>query len=262
MQRATITTTPVDVRNPTRRSPGAWRERTVFGATFILAWCALDRLVTSPPTAISATVALTTAAAVVATGERLAGGGPLRQVARRLGLAQPRPRSLVAAGIVAGAVLAAYLAGAALLGVDLELRANWPTVLVGVLLFHGLAEELVWRGFAFGFLRRRHPFWRAIAWSVPLIALTHFPIMVTTGIAIGAVAVLSAAVTCLPLAYLWERSGRTVWAPATVHAGIGTWQLFERSYGPSFHVLILAVSILVPLTAFLFGGRFFDADAP
>lgn len=262
MQRATITTTPVAARDTSRRAARAWRERTVFGGTFLLAWCALDRLVTSPPTAVSATVALTTAAAIVGTGERLARGGPLRLVTRRLGLARPRPRALVAAGIVGGAILAAYLAGAALLGVDLEVRANWPTVLAGALLFHGLAEELVWRGFAFGFLRRRHPFWRAIAWSVPLIALTHVPIMVTTGIAIGAVAVLTAAVTCLPFAYLWERSGRTVWAPAIVHAGVGTWQLFERSsYGPSFHVLILAVSILVPLTAFLFRGRYFDAEA-
>lgn len=145
-----------------------------------------------------------------------------------------------------------------MLGIDLEVRANWPTVFLGVLLFHGLAEELVWRGYAFGYLRRRHRFWAAIAWSVPLIALTHVPIIAGNGVAIGAVAVLTAAVTCLPFAYLWERSGRTVWAPAILHGLQGTWQLFDRTYSNEFSVLILGASLVVPLSAFLFRPSFFE----
>jgi membrane protease YdiL (CAAX protease family) len=165
---------------------------------------------------------------------------------------------MVAATAVGIAVFSTYVLGAALLDIDLEVRANWPTVLLGAFLFHGLAEELVWRGYVFGFLRDRHPFWRAIAWSVPLIALTHVPIIAGNGVAIGTLAVLSAAATCLPLAYLWEKSGRTIWAPAIVHGAIGTWQLFERSYGLDFRLLILTASIAVPFTAFLFRDRFFD----
>jgi hypothetical protein len=119
----------------------------------------------------------------------------------------------------------------------------------------------VWRGYAFSWLRARHPFWRAIAWSVPLIALTHAPIILSNGVAIGSLAVLSAAVTCLPFAYLWERSGRTVWAPAILHGLIGMWQLFERPFDAEFSAVILLASIVTPLSAFLFRNRFFGNAA-
>ncbi len=82
--------------------------------------------------------------------------------------------------------------------------------------------------------------------------------MITTGVGIGLLAVLSAAVTCLPLATLWERGGRTIWAPAVLHGLIGTWQLFDRdTYGAEFNVLIVTTSIVVPLAACAFGPRWY-----
>ena len=92
----------------------------------------------------------------------------------------------------------ALVLGANRLGVALELRENWPVVLVGVMLFHGLAEELVWRGYAFARLRDHRSFAAAVWWSVPLIALTHAPIVVTDGWLIGALATLTAGTTCGP----------------------------------------------------------------
>ena len=72
---------------------------------------------------------------------------------------------------------------------------------------------------------------------------------------------VTAATTCLPLAYLWERGGRTVWAPALLHGLIGSWQLFERTYPLRFSLVMLVASIVVPLLALLAGDRFF-ARAP
>jgi hypothetical protein len=86
---------------------------------------------------------------------------------------------------------------------------------------------------------------------VPLIALTHAPIMATDGWLVGGLATFTAAITCLPLAYLWERGGRTTWAPAVLHGLIGTWQLFERTYPPTFSVVVLCASITVPLLVLL-----------
>jgi membrane protease YdiL (CAAX protease family) len=164
---------------------------------------------------------------------------------------------VLAAAVVGAAVIATFVAGAALLGTPLELRSNRFAVLVGVLLFHGLAEELVWRGYVYGHLRRNDSFGGAVARTVPLLALTHLPIIVGNGLAVGSLAVLSAAVTCLPLAYLYDRGGRTVWPPAIVHGAIGTWQLFDRTYPVEMSLLILCGSIVTPLTAFLFRDRFF-----
>jgi membrane protease YdiL (CAAX protease family) len=256
-----------DVAPPTEDTAGrraSWPRRPsrtslTFLGTFVAAWFALDRLVTSPPTLVSALVSLAVSGAIVIVGEWVLSGGPLRSTLRAVGLGPPVVRAVVAATIVGGAVVATFFGGAVLLGIDVELRSNWPTVLVAVLLFHGLAEELVWRGFVYGHLRRTRTFWRAILWSTPLIALTHVPIIATNGVGVGLLAVLTAIVTCLPFAYLYDRGGRTIWAPAILHGLIGTWQLFERTFPVQFSVLIMIGSILVPLSVFAFGDRFFGS---
>jgi membrane protease YdiL (CAAX protease family) len=216
-----------------------------FLVTFLAAWFALDRLATSPMMPVTAGIALLVAAAVLAAGEILV-------------------KAVVAAGIVSLAVVAAYLVAARVLGLDLALRAEWPLVLVGVFLFNGLAEEMVWRGFAFRHLREGRTFRRAVLWSMPLIALTHVPILLANGPLVGVLAMVSAAITCLPLAYLYERGGRTIWAPALVHATVDTWALLQPGYPMTFSIVVLVVSITVPLLAFAFGDRFFGhpADQP
>ncbi len=84
----------------------------------------------------------------------------------------------------------------------------------------------------------------------------------TSGWLVGGLALVSAAVTCLPLAYLWERGHRTIWAPAIVHGLIGSWQIFDRSYPMTFTVIVLIATIVVPLIAFAFRDDFFGASAP
>ncbi len=235
---------------------------TGFAVTFLAAWFALDRLVTSPPTPLSALLAIVAAGLVLAVGELTVLHTPARDLIRVLGLTATNPRALFAAIVVGVGVLITYLGGAAVLGVELNLRANWLSVLIGLLLFHGIAEELVWRGFAFGYFRRRSTFRRAVASSMPLIALTHLPIVVSSGPLVGGLAMTSAAITCLPFAHLWERGDRTIWAAAIVHGLIGTWQLFERSYPLSFQLVILTASIVIPLAVFAFGDGYFGLSQP
>jgi membrane protease YdiL (CAAX protease family) len=240
-----------------RSTPNVSRRRVMFLATFLSAWFALDRLVTSPVVLSSATLALAASGSIVLVSERLATGLPLTELLRRSGLRRPVAKAAIAAVAVGGIVVATYLGGAAALGIDLAVRSNWPTVLGGALVFHGIAEELVWRGYVYGSFRRRATARRAIARSMPLIALTHVPIIIGNGLAIGSLAVLSAAVTCLPLAHLYDRGGRSIWPPAILHFLIGTWQLFERTYPVEFSMVVLLGSIVAPLATFLFGDRFF-----
>lgn len=250
-----------NVMNPSPRCGAGRREsrsamnRLVFLATFLAAWFALDRLVTSPPNLLSATLALAVSGSLVVLGQR-ALGTPWRGIPASLGLGRPVVRALVAAALVGGAYVASLLIAARALDVTLELRPNWPAVLLAALVFHGLAEELVWRGFAFAHFRRTASFWRAVAKSVPLIALTHVPIVFTNGLAVGLLATTTAATTCLPFAYLWERGGRTVWAPAVLHGLIGSWQLFERTYPDRYTLVVLMSTIVIPMAVFLFRDRF------
>ena len=64
---------------------------------------------------------------------------------------------------------------------------------------------------------------------MPLIAFTHLPILITSGPVVGSLAIVVAAVTCLPFAYLWERGSETIWAAAMLHASIDAFKLLEVS---------------------------------
>lgn len=242
------------VTSTTRAPAAGWtgpRQVVGFLLTFLVAWGALDLLVSSPPTPLTTLTCLAVAGGTVALGERIVFRTAVRDIPRDLGLGRPRPAAVAVGGIVGGLVFATYLVGAAALDVDLQIRSDWPVVLACALLFHGLTEELVWRGFVFAHLRDATTFGRAVGWSVPLIALTHVPIIAGKGPVIGAMAVTSAAVTCLPMAHLWEHGGRTIWGPAALHGLIGTWQLFERDFPDSFSIVLVTGSIVVPLLALL-----------
>jgi membrane protease YdiL (CAAX protease family) len=232
-----------------------------FLATFGLAWFLLDRLATSPPLPISAILALAAVICVLAVAELVVFGTPRGRVPSALGFGVPRLPAVIVAGAVSAAVVAAYLLGATALGITLTVRPDWLAVLAGAMLFHGVAEELVWRGFVFAHLRQQAPFGLAVVCSVPLIAATHLPILMSSGALIGGLALATAAVTCLPLARLWERSGRTIWPAALLHGSIGTWQVFERTYSPVFAVVVLVASLTVPLLVLAVPARWFAAPA-
>jgi membrane protease YdiL (CAAX protease family) len=247
---ASVDVHPAHIRPSTANRVG-------FVATFLAAWLALDRLVTAPPTTLSALIALSAILPVLVVSERVATRRPLAEIATRLGLRRPSARAVLAATVVGGAVVATFVAGAALLGIDLELRSNWPTVLVGALLFHGIAEEIVWRGYVYGRFRRTAMFKTAVLRSMPLIALTHVPIIASNGLGVGTLAVVTAIITCLPFAKLYDRGGNTIWAPAILHGLVGTWQLFERTFPAQFSLVVLIGSIITPLATFAFGDRFY-----
>jgi membrane protease YdiL (CAAX protease family) len=52
-------------------------------------------------------------------------------------------------------------------GNDLPLRSGWLWLAVGLFAYHGLAEELAWRGYAFRRLRQGRTFGAAIRWTIP-----------------------------------------------------------------------------------------------
>jgi len=172
---------------------------------------------------------------------------------RRVGLGRPGGRALAVAAAVSGLVLLVFPATAIVSGTAVQLRPDWPWLLIGVFAFHGVAEELVWRGFAFRRLREGRSFWAATAWTMPLIAVTHVPIAVTVSPAVGLGAMAIAAVTSLPLAYLYETGRCTIWAPAVLHTAIDTFKLvvIPAAALPTFLLLIIVASLTVPLLAFV-----------
>ncbi len=167
--------------------------------------------------------------------------------------------------MVSVAVLSFYPLYVLASGIDLPLRSDWLWLAVGLFAYHGLAEELAWRGYAFRRLREERTFKSAILCTMPLIAVTHLPIVITSGPLVGAFAIVVAAVTCLPFGYLWERGRHTIWAAAMLHASIDAFKLLHVPTGQDaviFSVSLAVVSLLVPLGVFLLGDRFFGAPDP
>ena len=183
--------------------------------------------------------------------ERVLDGTPPGVAVRRLGLGRPGGRALLLAVAVSALVLLAHPLTTATTGADLVLRPDWPWLLVGILAFHGVAEELVWRGYAFLRLRAGRSFARAVAWTMPLLAATHLPVVLGSGPVVGGAAMLVAAVTTVPLAYLYETGRGTVWAPALVHTAIDSFKLVvvPAAVQPTYSLILAAVALVVPLLA-------------
>ncbi|GAA1843446.1 hypothetical protein GCM10009836_23510 [Pseudonocardia ailaonensis] len=178
-----------------------------------------------------------------------------REAVDALGLGRPARRGLVVSVVVSALVLLVWPTTALVSGVPIPLRADWPLVLIGVLALHGLAEEVIWRGYVFRRLARGRGFWQAVWWSMPLIALTHVPIVLTAGPAIGLGAMLVAAVTSIPLSRLFVLGGGTVWAPALLHSAIDSFKIMAIPAAAQsvYPVLLIGFSLAVPLLVMAFG---------
>jgi membrane protease YdiL (CAAX protease family) len=101
-------------------------------------------------------------------------------------------------------------------GTAMDLRPEWPSLLLGVVLVNGVTEEVIHRGFVFGHLRRGRPFATAATISAMLFAAQHLYIIVTMGWTIGLASVLLAALLAYPLASVFDR-GNSIAGPAILH---------------------------------------------
>lgn len=248
-------TAPVrSVQPPIRRR--AWWP---FLAGFLVIWGALHATASLDATGKLGLVILAVTLSAAALIEVFVYRTPTPHLPRLLGFGRPRGRALVVAGGVSAVILGVFPLFTLLTGQSLALRSSWPWLLIGIFAFHGLAEELTWRGYGFRRLRAGRSFWRATLWTMPLVAAAHIPVIAGNGPLIGAGAMLVAAVTALPLAYLYENGGRTIWPPALVHTAIDSFKLVVVT-GPAaatFSLLIIAVSLVVPLVVFAFPRRTF-----
>jgi membrane protease YdiL (CAAX protease family) len=250
----TLATTEMQ-RPATRGRPAVatWATWARFLVGFFILWAALAGASSTDPTARWGPAIL---AVVVAASLGVSRGLyrlPLHDAVRALGLGRPDWRSLAVSAAISALVLLVWPATTLLSGTSIPLRPDWPVVLIGILTLHGLAEELVWRGYVFRRLAHGRSFWPAVCWSMPLIAATHIPIVVVSGPAIGVGAMLVAAVTSIALSRLYTMGGGNLWAPGLLHAAIDSFKLvvLPAASVPIYPYLIIGFSLVVPLLVLL-----------
>ena len=144
-------------------------------------------------------------------------GGTLVETTGSLGLGIPRLRGLIAACASCASLAIAQTAFVMASGVVVTHDAMSLLGLAGLFAQGGVAEETLFRGYLFGDLRRRFPFWRAwFASMIPFVAV-HLFLFLTMPWPVAMASVLLAATTSIPLSHLYELGGRTIWAPAMLH---------------------------------------------
>lgn len=136
--------------------------------------------------------------------------------------------------LVGFGVLWAVLAGLA----ELDATGRYGVAILATVLLAVLVVE-----------RLLGSFRAAVGLTMPLVAATHIPVLVTSGPVVGMAAIFVAAVTTLPLAHLCELGRGTIWAPALVHAGIDSVKLVELPAATltTFSLILAAISVTVPL---------------
>ncbi len=153
----------------------------------------------------------------IAVAEYLAFGPGVRRIATALGVVAPHWRAVIVALVVSIPMwLFPWLYGA-FTGASIGLAPNWATVLLGVILVNGIAEEVIHRAFIFGHLRQQRSFIQAASISAAIFALQHVYLVFTIGAVGGAGAILLALLLAFPLAFIYEAGGRSLVGPAILH---------------------------------------------
>lgn len=183
---------------------------------------------------------------------------PWPQALTGLGLGWSGWRALGVALLICVLQLACYPLITWLTGYRWTLPANWQWIMVGVFAFHGVAEEVLYRGYLFGRLRQGRTFWRAAWLAVILFALSHLPILLNQGLLVGGAALLLALASSFPFAYLYEQGRHTIWAPALVHAAVDTVIPILATSGMAeggqqAALIWMSISMVLPYLAFAFG---------
>lgn len=192
-------------------------------------------------------------AATLVADRLLFGASPCASL-RALGLGAPTRVGLLVGGVLCGLMLAALPGAAIIAGARINLRSDWLWLAAGLLAQAGLAEELLFRGFIFGRIRTNRSFWRVVLLSLPPFVLAHMLLLLSLPPALAAASLALSVVVTPALCHLYELGGRTIWAPALVHAVVqGAVKVVDTEGGDPMRIALLwiAVCAAAPYIAFM-----------
>jgi len=186
---------------------------------FLVLWFVLDRSAAmlgsfSGEAGIVVCVAVLLTAVIV---ERtLFGLGPAMSLPA-LGFRRPERDAIRATFLLCAALLAFYPLFSLGTTLPLGLADCWPVLLLGLFLQGGIAEEVVFRGYLFRHIRRGRSFWRAASLAALPFVAVHLLLFATLDFPLALAAFVVSVSLSFPLAWLFDRSGGSVWLPAILH---------------------------------------------
>ena len=190
--------------------------------------------------------------------ERAIFGQPVLSSVRTLGLGRPRAMGLAVAGAVVLLLWFVVLVFVLVTGASAALVPGWAWLMPGLFAQGGIAEEILFRGYLFGHLRRGRSFWRAAGLSMPPFVAVHLLLFLTMPWPIALAALVLSVVLSFPLAHLFELGGHTIWAAALLHFVIQATVKVVVVTGDSasvFPLVWMAASAVLPLFVLLISRR-------
>lgn len=146
---------------------------------------------------------------------------------RRVGFGVPNWRVLGIAVALSALMMAFFPLYSSLTNANLPLQSNWPWILIGIIAGVGIAEETLFRGYVFNFLRETRTFWRAATLSMVVFGAMHLLLLLWLPLPIAIAAIALAIIAAYPTAYLFEIGNRTIWPSALLHSTALATNLFE-----------------------------------
>jgi membrane protease YdiL (CAAX protease family) len=175
---------------------------------------------------------------------RLFGNGWRRTVAA-LGFVTPRPRAVLVAMVVSLPMWLFLPIVARLAAAPFAPSADWLPILLGVILVNGVAEEVIHRAFIFGHLRETRSFWASATISAVIFGLQHIYLLFTIGTVAGMASVGLALALAFPLAFLYERGGNSLGAPAILHTSSNAPMMLFVTPGAAGEVLLPHMAVVL-----------------
>lgn len=170
---------------------------------------------------------------------------PPAQSFRKVGFGVPNWRVIGVAVVLSAMMLAFFPLYSRLANVRLPLQTNWPWILIGIISGVGIAEETLFRGYVFGFLREKRTFWQAATLSMILFGAMHLLLLLWLPLLIAMAAIILAIIAAYPAAYLFETGNRTIWPSAILHTTALATNLFEIPAELTVSLSLLWIGVVV-----------------
>ena len=218
--------------------------KVLIGSIPVMAGMVAAAFFTPPELPLALRQVLLFAWAVVGTfgAEYLLFGPDARRSIAAMGLTPPRWRAVVVATIVSLPMWIGLPLYGSATGMPIQLNPGWLSILLGVILVNGLAEEVVHRAFVFGHLRRERSFASAAGVSATIFATQHLYLTVTLGAVAGGASIVLAFLLAFPLAFIYERGGNSLAGPAIVHTSANAPMML-------FATPVVATQVILPYMA-------------
>jgi hypothetical protein len=118
----------------------------------------------------------------------------------------------------------------------------------------GIAEETLFRGYAFNFLQEKRTFWKAATLSMILFGAMHLLLLLWLPMPIAIAAIILAIIAAYPTAYLFEIGSLTIWPSAILHTTALAPNLFEIPAESVVSLSLLWIGVLIIFSFLVFAA--------